>query len=598
MAALVSFRSVSLAFGVAPVFDSIDLHIEAGQRICLLGRNGAGKSTLLSLVAGEMMPDSGVVDRKPDLRIATLQQEVPADVAGTVFDVVARSARAELSEVAQRQQVEATLSRVNLDGSAEFAPLSAGNKRRVMLACALTSEPDLLLLDEPTNHLDIEAIDWLERFLLRFDGTVLFVTHDRAFLQAIATRVVELECGRVHSFAGDYGTFLRRRDELLAEEERQNAVFDKKLAQEEAWLRQGIKARRTRNEGRKRALMALRDQRKARRDRVGNVRINLQEAERSGKLVAKAKELSVGYGDRLIVKDFSTIVLRGDRVGAVGPNGCGKTTLVRALLGALEPRSGTTRLGANVQVAYFDQLREQLDESKTVRDNVAEGAESVQIDGRPRHVMTYLSDWLFSSERANSPLASLSGGERNRLLLARLFLKPSNLLVLDEPTNDLDVETLELLEQRLVEYNGTVILVSHDRAFLDNVATSTLAYEGPGRFVEYAGGYSDLLVQRRGIQAEDERPAEVTRVKTKGVKPKTDTPRKLTFKEKHELEELPGRIETLESEQAALHEAMSSPSFYQQTGDAMTQAKTRLEALEGELELAYERWQQLDSIPS
>ena len=586
--AFVTLRNINLAYGVAPLLEGVDLYIERGERIGLLGRNGAGKSTLLKLLAGELTPDTGVVERAPDLRVAALGQEVPTSVSGTVYEVVAQGAP---NDADARRSVETVLSKLDLAADAPFAPLSAGNKRRVMLARALVSEPDLLLLDEPTNHLDVASIEWLEKFLGRYDGTLLFVTHDRAFLRALTSRIIEIDRGQLYSFACSYTRYLERREQFAAEEERRDHEFDKKLAKEEVWLRQGIKARRTRNEGRKRALMRLRDQRAARRTRSGSVKLNVQEAERSGKLVIEAKKLTVGYGDGDVVSGLSTLVMRGDKIGVVGPNGCGKTTLIKALLGRLEPTGGTVRVGERVDVAYFDQLREQLDEDRSVRDNVADGVDTVEMDGRPLHVMSYLADWLFPSERANSPLAALSGGERNRLLLARLFLKPSNLLVLDEPTNDLDVETLELLEQRLVDFGGTAIIVSHDRAFLDNVVTSTLVYEGEGRFVEYAGGYTDWLSQRGA----SEEPA-TTEKKARGHKPRTARARKLTFKEQRELEALPARIEALETEQAELHEKMGDPAFYQDARDAIAVAQQRLATLEGELEQAYERWQELDAI--
>jgi len=476
--------------------------------------------------------------------------------------------------------------------------LSAGNRRRVLLARALVSEPDLLLLDEPTNHLDIEAIRWLEDELSRRDGTLVFVTHDRAFLTRLATRIIELDRGVLYDFPGDYHTYLRRREQALADEQTHAAAFDKKLAKEETWLRQGIKARRTRNEGRKRALLRMRDERAKRRARIGKVRMNVQQAERSGKLVFEADSVGVRYGDHQVVSGVSTIILRGDKVGIIGPNGCGKTTLLKALLGEQEPSEGSVERGVRVEVAYFDQLREQLDEHATVCDNLADGAENIDIGGQPRHVLGYLGDWLFSPDRARSPLSALSGGELNRLLLARLMARPSNLLVLDEPTNDLDIETLELLEERLIDYPGTVILVSHDRAFLDNVVTSTLAWEGEGRFIEYAGGYNDWLSQRgqsrQGGQSQtgSQPPARPGR----GVKPRTAGPRRLSFREGQELTALPGRIEALETEQTELHERLADPAFYQAGGEGIAESKTRLEVLEAELEQAYARWQHLEEI--
>jgi len=589
---LLSLRGVSLSFGAEPLLDGVDLHVEEGERISLLGRNGAGKSTLLGVLSGSCAIDDGVIDRRPGLRVSVLSQQVPAAAEVTVRAVVTDGVPPQ--HEAPERAVDTILSRLGIEGDQSFGPLSAGNKRRVHLAKALVGEPDVLLLDEPTNHLDIDAIRWLEDFLLRWDGTLLFVTHDRALLGRLATRIIELDRGQLYSFAGDYASYLRRREAALVEEERHAAAFDKKLAAEEVWLRQGIKARRTRNEGRKRALLTMRNQRSKRRERVGKVRMNLQEAERSGKLVVVAREVGFAYqGGGDIVRGLSTIILRGDKVGVIGPNGCGKTTLVRALLGELEPTSGAVKIGSRVEVAYFDQLREQLDESASVRDNVSAGADNIQVDGMPRHVMSYLADWLFSGERARTPVSALSGGERNRLLLARLFLKPSNLLVLDEPTNDLDVETLELLEERLISYQGTVIVVSHDRAFIDNIASSTLAWEGPGRFVEYAGGYSDWQRQR-GVEGESVH----TSLKTKGHKPKTKTkgPPKLTFAQKRELEQLPAIIEGLEAEQATLHARMADPDFYQQGGDAIADANARLEPLQQQLEQAYARWQTLEEI--
>ena len=590
--ALLSLRDVSLAFGLRPVLDGATLHVEEGERICLLGRNGAGKTSLLRLLAGEIDADVGVIDKRPGLRVAWLPQEVPAEGEGTIRQVVASGVK---EGGAQGERiVDEVLSRLEMDGEAAFATLSAGNKRRAFLGRALASEPDLLLLDEPTNHLDIAAIQWLESFLSRWEGSVLFVTHDRAFLGALATRIVELDRGRLRDYPGSYAQYERRREAELDEEEKHAAAFDKKLAEEEAWLRQGIKARRTRNEGRKRALLQMRHERSERRARTGEVRMRVQEAQRSGKLVVEAEGVTVRYGDHTVLRDVSTLILRGDKLGIVGPNGCGKTTLLEALLGKRELDAGSVRLGTRLQIAYFDQLREQLDDDQTVRFNLAEGAEHVMVGDRKKHVMGYLGDWLFSAERAHTPVGILSGGERNRLLLARLFLKPSNVLVLDEPTNDLDVETLELLEAQVVGYAGTVIVVSHDRAFLDNVVTSTFAYEGDGRFVEYAGGYSDYVSQRGGGDAPE--PIAETVESPKGRKPKTAAPKKRTFKQERELEALPATIEALESEQASLHEKMAEPAFYQGGGSDVAAATARLEVLERELEAAYARWTELEEI--
>jgi ATP-binding cassette subfamily F protein uup len=591
---LISLRDVELSFGVAPLLDGVTLHLEAGDRVALLGRNGAGKSTLLKLVARMIAPDAGVVDAQQGLRIGMLEQSVPEARDARVREVVAAAVPRDTSEAEAIQRVDAMLSRVGLSGEIGFGELSAGMKRRVMLARALVPEPDLLLLDEPTNHLDLESIQWLEDFLARFAATLLFVTHDRAFLERIATRIVELERGRLIDFPGGYQRFLERRESLYEAEERAAARLDKKLAEEVAWSRQGIKARRTRNMGRMRALSKLRAERRARRDRSGTAKMTVQQAERSGKLVVEADGVSVALGGRTVLSDLSTTILRGDKVGIVGPNGSGKTTLLRALLGRIEPDAGSLRLGTRLEIAYFDQLRAELDRERTVADNITGGGDQVTVEGNPRHVIGYLGDWLFPAERVRAPVSALSGGEQNRLLLARLFLTPSNLLVLDEPTNDLDIETLELLEERLVDYDGTLLVVSHDRRFLDNVVTSTLAYEGDGRFVEYAGGYSDMLEQRgHGPPSPTEDAPEATAA---AGKPKTRAKR-LSFKEERELEALVPTIEQLESDQTKLEEQLGDPSFYQKaSGEAIARSKERLEELARELERAYARWQELEEL--
>ena len=528
---LIWINEVSVSFGGPRLLDGATLQIEAGERIGLLGRNGSGKSTLMKLLMGDITPDTGEIIRSGEVRIAMLPQDVPDDLPGTVYDVVASGGREHLELLREyhdltlqmsrsgdegllkklervqhrletsgawhyHQRVETVIARTDLDENAEFRFLSAGMKRRVFLAKALVSEPDLLLLDEPTNHLDINAILWLEDFLLKFEKTLMLVTHDRAFLQRLATRIVEIDRGRLLSFPCDYGTYLERRQALLEAQEKQWQEFDKKLAREETWVRQGIKARRTRNEGRVRALVQMRRERAHRQEQTGNVRLTIQEAERSGRFVVEAEKIHFAFGDHKIVEGFSTAIIRGDKVGIIGPNGSGKTTLLKILLGELEPQQGRIRLGTGIRIAYFDQLRAQLDENRTLKDNIADGNDMIVVGGVSRHVMGYLQDFLFPPDQILSPVSSLSGGERNRLLLAKLFILPSNVLVLDEPTNDLDTETLELLEDRLLEYSGTILMVSHDRAFLNNVVTSTIVFEGEGRLQEYVGGYDDWLRQR------------------------------------------------------------------------------------------------------
>ena len=593
--ALLSLEDVSFGFGSPPLMERVSLRIERGERIALLGRNGVGKSTLLRLLNGELTPDAGQVGRQKGLQTARLIQEVPAGDAGTVHDIVAAGGQRADSHDAWRieQQADRVISKMNLDPGAEFASLSSGMKRRALLARTLVSEPDVLLLDEPTNHLDVDSITWLENFLSRFAGTLVFITHDRAFMRRLANRIIELERGRLFDWTCDYDTFLERKEAALEAEAQQQAQFDKKLAQEEAWIRQGIKARRTRNEGRVRALQELRRQHQARRKAMGTAKMQVQEAAKSGRLVVEAKGVSFAYGDRTIIRDLSITLMRGDKVGLLGPNGAGKTTLLRLLLGNLPPASGTIRHGTNLEIAYFDQLRESIDEEKTVQDNLSGGAEQIEIDGKRRHVIGYLQDFLFSPERARSPARFLSGGERNRLLLARLFTKPSNVLVLDEPTNDLDTETLELLESLVVDYQGTVLLVSHDRAFLDNVATSVLAFEGDGLFKEYEGGYLDWLRARQEtvpqaepLESESNEPAAAAKVAVR---------KKLSFKEQRELEALPERIAALESEQHDLHTSMADPAFFRQAGDRIAEATNRLETLGNELAAAYERWESLES---
>jgi ATP-binding cassette subfamily F protein uup len=621
---LLSFDSVSLAFGREPLLDGASFQIEPGERVCLIGRNGAGKSTLLRVAEGSLLPDAGEVWRQPALRIAQLAQELFVSDDATVFDVVAGglpeigALLAEYHHVSHEvgrdvallrrmeqlqhelepldgwrlhERVEQVLATHQLAADARVAALSGGWRRRVALARALVGEPDLLLLDEPTNHLDVEVIQWLEDRLLEFRGGVLFVTHDRALLTRLATRILELDRGALTSWPGDYPNFLAKKALALEEEERRDALFDKKLAQEEAWIRRGIKARRTRNEGRVRALVALREERRRRREVQGRAQFGVEEAQASGKLVIEAERVSFGFGGTPIVRDFSLRIRRGDRIGLIGPNGIGKTTLLKLLLGELAPDKGRVRLGTKLEVAYFDQLRMQLAHEQTVIENVAEGSEYFELGGERRHVLGYLQDFLFSPDRARAKVATLSGGERSRLLLARLFAQPANLLVLDEPTNDLDIETLELLEERLLEFSGTILLVSHDRAFVDNVVTSTLAFEGEGRVYEYVGGYTEWLRQRRTPAAAPGRRA----LPAPAVAKPAPAPAKLSFKERRELEQLPARIEALEKLQQELGEQASRPEFYQQAAAERAPVEKRLAALPAELEAAYARWASLEA---
>lgn len=592
--ALLSLRSVSLAFGGPRLLEQVDLQIERGERLCLLGRNGEGKSTLLRLIQGEIPPDDGEVVRQQGLRVARLPQEVPQGRIGTVADEVAFGLDDhDRPSSGLDHRVEAVISRMGLDPEARFEALSSGLKRRTLLARTLVADPDILLLDEPTNHLDIESIRWLEDTLARFGGTLIFVTHDRVFLDRLATRIVELDRGRLYDWACDYPTFLKHKEELLSAEARQNALFDKRLAREEVWIRKGIEARRTRNEGRVRALKAMREARRKRRERQGTAKMQVQESERSGTLVVKAEGVGFGYGDRTVIQGLSTTINRGDKVGIIGPNGAGKTTLLRLLLGGLAPEVGSIRLGTNLDVAYFDQLKAALDDDKTVLENVSGGYDTIPINGQARHVLGYLQDFLFPPERSRSLVKLLSGGERSRLLLAKLFTKPSNVLVLDEPTNDLDVETLELLESLLVEYQGTVLLVSHDRAFLNNVATSTLVIEPNGVVKEYDGGYDDALRQRQAETPVETRPVEAS---AKPVSPPRDRARKLSYKEQRELDGLPAEIDRLETALSELHEAMADPAFYRQRGDAIAETKGRLETLERELARSFQRWETLEVL--
>jgi ATP-binding cassette subfamily F protein uup len=600
---LVHVQKISLAFGHVPLLEDAELRIEAGERVALIGRNGTGKSTLLKVLSSELPPDRGVVWREPGLRIARLDQEVLGQFDDrTVYQEIARGLGPLVdleSEDGWRdeQKIRQAISRLNLRADRRVAELSGGWRRRTLLAKALVSHPDLLLLDEPTNHLDIDAIRWLEEFIRDFPGAVLFVTHDRAFLSNLATRIVELDRGRLTSWPGSYDAYLTKKATSLETEARDLERLEKKLAQEETWLRQGVKARRTRNEGRVRDLMKLRAERAARREQIGDVRMTIDASIASGKLVFDAEHVSKRFGDRAVITDYSQRIQRGDRVGLIGPNGSGKSTLLRLLVGELEPDEGTIRRGTRLQVAYFDQQREQLDPDRTVLDTVNDSNTTVVINGQPRHVLGYLGDFLFPKERAQSPVKSLSGGERNRLLLARLFAKPANVLVLDEPTNDLDIETLELLEELVSDFDGTVLLVSHDRVFVDRVVTSTLAFEGGGRVVEYVGGYEDYLRQSatRGPRPVV-RDAEAAEGAEKTVRAPRSRPRKLSYNEQREFDALPGRIAALEDEQQRLKAEAASADFYKSSRDHIHGVLARIEGVQTEVDAALERWLELETI--
>jgi len=625
--ALITLRNVQLGFGGPALLENVGFTIETGERICLLGRNGTGKSTLMKIIAQEIKPEDGEMVVRQGACITRLEQEVPGKFTGSVFEVVAdglgelgglvrhyheisaaletggdvsllkqlERAQHELEAVngwQTEQRVETVISRLSLEPDLRFDQLSGGLKRRVMLARALVQEPDLLLLDEPTNHLDIESIDWLEGFLKGYGGTLLFVTHDRVFMQKLATRIIELDRGQLTDWPGDYANFLRRKDEMLNAEEKANERFDKKLAQEEIWIRQGIKARRTRNEGRVRALKQMREERGGRRERESVASMSMQGAERSGKLVVEVENISYAWDGNPVIKGFSTTIQRGDKVGIIGPNGSGKTTLLSLLLGHLQPQEGMVDPGTKLEVAYFDQLRGALDEERSVQDNLADGSDKVEVNGVTKHVISYLQDFLFTPDRVRQPVKSLSGGERNRLLLAKLFSRPFNILVMDEPTNDLDMETLELLEEMLLEFDGTLLLVSHDRSFLNNVVTSTLVFEGDGRIGEYVGGYDDWIRQRASV-IDQKKP--VTKAVDPKLKRQKSKPNKLSYKDQLELDGLPQEIERLDAELESLQEAMADPGFYQQDGAVISEQTGRLEQLEKELEHAYVRWELLES---
>ena len=630
--ALLRLQDVQLSFGGLPLLDKLDLVIEPAERICLIGRNGAGKSTLLKVIEGMLPMDLGERIVQGNVKVTKLEQEVPDDIDDSVFNVVASGLPevgkllgkyhdlshsdthdeawiAELEKVQQQleihngwelnQQVDAILSRLSLPADSLFSSLSGGLKRRVLLAKALLLQPDILLLDEPTNHLDISSIQWLEDFLHQFKGTIVFITHDRTFLRNMATRIIELDRGRLISFPGNYDSFLQRKEEMLEAESAENARFDKKLVQEEIWIRKGIKARRTRNEGRVRALEQMRRERAQRRNQQGNVNISMDASQKSGKLVVEAKNISFSFGDNPIINHFSTTIQRGDKIALLGPNGIGKTTLLKILLGQLKPTSGDIKLGTNIELAYFDQLRDQLDLEKTVRENLAQGSDQITINGKTKHVISYLQDFLFTPDRIHSPVKTLSGGERNRLLLARLFTRPTNVLVMDEPTNDLDIETLELLEELLLDYTGTLLLVSHDRSFVNNIVTSTIAFEGNGDLQEYVGGYDEWIKQKKTSQPSKQK---ASTHKKKAATTKPDSPdkethvatKKLTYKERIELEKLPQRIEKLEKTIEAIHAEMGSATFYKQPQDTIIATQDKLAQAEKALEKDYQRWEELD----
>ena len=591
---LINVRDVTISFGGAPLVGAASFAVEPGERICLVGRNGAGKTTLLKLLDRELAPDTGAVDYGRGVRSARLAQEVPPSLGGTCGDVVrAGMAAGSIAAGEIGHEVDAALSKLGLEAGAPCAALSGGQRRRLLLARALVGAPDVLLLDEPTNHLDIDSVVQMEALLGKFPGAIVFVTHDRVLIDRLATRILDLDRGVVTSWPGSYAAYLENKGAALEAEQAQRDRFDKRLAEEEAWIRRGIKARRTRNEGRVRQLVSMREEARQRRSHQGAVRMDTISAGRPSKKVAEAIDVTFGYEPGApFIRSFSGVVWRGDKVGIIGPNGAGKTTLLKLLLGELRPTEGEVALGEGLAVAYLDQLRAQLDSAKTVVENLAPDGDAVVVGGKPRHVYSYLEDFLFSSERARTPVWVLSGGERNRLLLAKLFSRPANVLVLDEPTNDLDVETLELLENLLVEYEGTVLLVSHDRAFLNNVATSTFAFEGGGLLAEYVGGYDDWLRQRPApAVAEAPKPAARPRQREKPARP-----RALTFKERFELDELPARIDALEAEIAARHATLADSGFYKTAGAEVADVNAKLAAAEAALEVAYDRWAELDEI--
>ena len=622
---LVTLQDIFLSYGQPPLIDHINLVIEPGERVCLIGRNGAGKSTLLKILTGQVIADDGVLKRAAGVKIAQLEQSVPHDAVGSVFDVIAEGLGAEGKLAARyhhlilelssnptdkvmreleecqaelervdgwdiNQRVEAIVTKMDLNPDVDISSLSGGYKRRVLLARALVCKPDLLLLDEPTNHLDIDAIKWVEQFLLKWEGALLFISHDRRFMDNLATRFIEIDRGKIAEFNCNYSTYIQRKKEMLEIEDKHNALFDKRLSQEEVWIRQGIKARRTRNEGRVRALESMRREYADRRKQQGTAKMDIQQAQKSGKIVAEAENINFAFNDgEQVVKSFSTLIQRGDKVGLIGRNGVGKTTLLKLLLGQLEPQTGTVKTGTNLDIAYFDQYRSALDESKTVQDNVSGGRDMLEIGGKSRHVISYLQDFLFSPDRCRQPVSALSGGERNRLLLAKLFTRPSNILVLDEPTNDLDIDTLDLLEELLIDYKGTILLVSHDRAFLNNVVTSTLVFEGDAVINQYIGGYDDWLRQRKVETASSEKAATKTQEKPAA------SAKKRSYKVQRELDMLPAEIERLETEIGEISEQMNQADFYQSERSVTEAVEKNLSDLQQQLNHCYQRWEELEA---
>jgi ABC transport system ATP-binding/permease protein len=591
MAALINLEKIYLSFGSDPLLDEVAFNIQPGERVCLIGRNGAGKSSFLKVIDNSIEADSGKIHRQSGLNVARLEQELPQEEHLTVYEVIAQAFENYSGETWQAEKlIKDVLLRLDLTGSQKVSDLSGGWQRRVALARALVTKPDLLLLDEPTNHLDVEAIQWLEEQLLQYRGGILFITHDRWLLKRLATRIVELDRGHLSSWPGDYDNFLRRKEEMLAAEAHQNREFDKRLAEEEVWIRQGIKARRTRNEGRVRALEAMRGERQQRRSQQGKASLEVNVADKSGQLVINAEDVSHHFADKTIIDNFSMRIMRGDRIGLLGPNGVGKTTLLNVLLDKMRPEKGSVKLGTKLNVAYFDQLRTTLDFEKTIMDNVAGGRTSITINGKEKHIVGYLADFLFPAARLQTRVSTLSGGECNRLLLAKLFSMPANVLVMDEPTNDLDIETLELLEELLCQFTGTLLVVSHDRSFMDNIVTRMLAFEGNGEIGEYVGGYQDYLEQR---------PKKTVAKKTSSaagtVKEKSTTPAALEWKERKELSALPGKVEKLEKQQEKLFSEMAEAGFYEQAEDKVDFVTAKLNKIQQEIEQAYARWDVLDS---